>query len=160
MLNVVIETHFWCFKRFLLDWSIFFCWNRRVMSFDDNSFHFEIRQIVGKNRDNLIDSRFDHRDKIASFLKSHFYDVNKVEKQNSLNINSCFIEFLLNLFNSFNWLTLTHVLIHYFDWNFNFLLLCFFKVFWNLRSRVSVSDFQNVFLLFVDVELSQFFRGL
>ena len=72
------------------------------MSFDDNSSRFEVRQIVEKDRNNLIDSRFDHRNEIASFLKSHFYDVNEIEKQSSSNINSCSIEFFLNLSCSFN----------------------------------------------------------
>ena len=132
------------------------------MSFDDDLFHFKTQQIVERNRSNLIDSRFDHRDEIAPFLKSHFHNINKIKKKlNWLNINLYFIEFLLNFFNSFNWLTLICVLIHYFDWNFNLLLLCFFKAFWNSRSRVFISDFQNVFsLLFVDVELSRFFRRL
>ena len=160
MLNAVIEAHFWCFREFLLDWSILLRWDRRIMSFDDDSSHFEARQIVERNRNNLIDSRSSHRDEIASFLKSHFHDVNEIKKKlNWLNIDSCFIEFFLNLFNFFNWLTLIRVFIHYFDWSFNLLLLCFFKVFWNSRSRVSVSDLQNVsFLLLVDVELSRFFR--
>ena len=131
------------------------------MSFDDNSFHFEIRRIVKKDRNNLIDFRFDHRDEIASFLRSHFHDVDGVKKRSLLNINSCSIEFFLNFSCSFNWLTLIRVLIHYFDWDFNLLLLCSFEIFWNPRSRVFVSDFQNVsFLLFVDVELSRFFRRL
>ena len=129
------------------------------MLFDDNSFHSEVQQTVERNRNNLIDSRLDHRDEIASFLKSHFHDVNKIEKQNSLNIDSCFIEFFLNFSCFFNWLTLTRVLVHYFNWDFNLLLLYFFKVFWNSRSRVFVFDLQNVlFLLLVDVELSRFFH--
>ena len=129
------------------------------MSFDDDSSHFEARRVVERGRNNLINSRFDHRDGIASFLRSHFHDVDEVKKKlNWLNTDSCFIEFLLNFFNSFNWLTLTRVFVYYFDWDFNLLLLCFFKVFWNSRSRVSVSDLQSVFsLLFVDVELSRFF---
>ena len=162
MLNVVIETHFRCFKKFLLDWSIFLRWNRRIMLFDDDSFRSEARRVVERNRDNLIDSCLDHRDEIASFLKSYFHDVNEIKKKLSwLNTDSCFTEFFLNLFNSFNWLILTRVFIHYFDWDFNLLLLCFFKTFWNSRSRVFVPDLQNVFsLLFVDVELSRFFRRL
>ena len=72
------------------------------MSFDDDSFRSEARRAVGRDRNNLIDSRSDHRDEIASFLKSHFHGVNEVEKRSSLNINPCFIEFLLNFFNSFN----------------------------------------------------------
>ena len=51
------------------------------MLFNDNSFHFETRRAVEKDRNNLIDSRFDHRDEIASFLKSLFHDVNKVKKK-------------------------------------------------------------------------------
>ena len=51
------------------------------MSFDDDSFHFESQQIVEKNRNNLINFRFDHRDEIASFLKSHFYDINEIKKK-------------------------------------------------------------------------------
>ena len=42
------------------------------MSFDDDLFHFKVRRIVERNRNNLINSRFDHHDKIASFLKSHY----------------------------------------------------------------------------------------
>ena len=129
----------------MFNWSIFFRWNRRIMLFDDDSFCSETRRIVKKNWSNLINSYSDYRDEIASFLKLHFHDVNEIEKRSSLNINSCFIEFLLNFFNSFNWLTLTRVFVHYFNWNFDFLLLCFFKIFWNSRSRVFVFDFQNVF---------------
>ena len=130
------------------------------MSFDDDSFRSETRRVVERNRSNLIDFRSDHCDEIASFLRSHFHDVNEIKKKlDWLNTDSCFTEFFLNLFNSFNWLTLTRVLIHYFDWNFNLLLLCFFKAFWNSRSRVFISDFQNAFfLLLVNVELSRFFR--
>ena len=129
------------------------------MLFDDDSFRFEARRIVEKNRNNLIDSRPDHRDEIAPFLKSHFHDVDEIKKWSSLNINPCSTEFLLNLFNFFNWLTLIRVLVHYFDWSFSLLLLCSSKTFWNSRLHVSVSDFQNVFsLLLVDVELSRFFR--
>ena len=51
------------------------------MSFDDDSFHSEARRVVGKGRNNLIDSRFDHRDEIAPFLKSHFHDVNEIKKE-------------------------------------------------------------------------------
>ena len=51
------------------------------MSFDDDSFHSEARQVVERNRNNLIDSHSDHRDKIASFLKSHFHDVNEIKKK-------------------------------------------------------------------------------
>ena len=72
------------------------------MSFDDDSFYFETRQVVERNQNNLIDSCSDYRDKIALFLKSHFYDVNEIEKQSLLNINSCFTEFLLNFSCSFN----------------------------------------------------------
>ena len=150
----------WYFKKFLFDWLILFRWDRRIISFNDDSFHSKVWRVVEKSRDNLIDFRSNHRDEIASFLKSHFHDVNKITKKlNWLNIDSCFIKFFLNFFNFFNWLTLTRVLIHYFDWNFNLLLLCFFKIFWNSRSHVFVSDFQNVFsLLLVGVELLRFFR--
>ena len=51
------------------------------MSFDDDSFYFETRRAVERNRNNLIDSRSDHRDEIASFLKSHFHDVNEIKKK-------------------------------------------------------------------------------
>ena len=51
------------------------------MSFDDDSFHFEARRVVERNRNNLIDSRSDHHDKIALFLKLHFYDVNEIKKK-------------------------------------------------------------------------------
>ena len=51
------------------------------MSFDDDLFYFETRQIVEKDRNNLINSRSDHRDEIAPFLKSHFHDVNEIEKK-------------------------------------------------------------------------------
>ena len=51
------------------------------MSFDDGSFHSEARRAVERNRDNLIDSRPDHRDEIAPFLRSHFHDVNEVKKE-------------------------------------------------------------------------------
>ena len=54
------------------------------MSFDDDSFHSEARRIVEKDRSNLIDSRLDHRDEIASFLKSHFHDVNEIKKETEL----------------------------------------------------------------------------
>ena len=162
MFNVVIKAHFRCFKEFLFNWPIFFRWNWRIMLFNDDLFHSETRRVVERNWNNLIDFRSNHRDEIASFLRSHFYDVNEIKKKlNWLNIDSCFIEFFLNLSNSFNWLTLIRVFVHYFDWDFNLLLLCSFKVFWNSRSRVSVFDLQNVlFLLFVDVELSRFFRRL
>ena len=50
------------------------------MSFDDDLFHSEVRRVVERNRNNLINSRFNHRDEIASFLKSHFHDANEVEK--------------------------------------------------------------------------------
>ena len=72
------------------------------MSFDDDSSRSEARRAVEKDRNNLIGFRSDHRDEITSFLKSHFHDVNEVEKRDSLNTNPCFIEFLLNLLNSFN----------------------------------------------------------
>ena len=48
------------------------------MSFDDDSFHYEVRRIVERDRNNLIDFRLDHRDEIALFLKSHFHDVNEI----------------------------------------------------------------------------------
>ena len=72
------------------------------MLFDNDSSRFETRRVVRKDRNNLIDSRFDHRDEIASFLKSHFHDVNEIEKRSLLNTDSCSIEFLLNLSCSFN----------------------------------------------------------
>ena len=72
------------------------------MSFDNNSFYSEVRRIVKKDRNNLIDFRFDRRDEIASFLKSHFHNVNEIEKRNSLNTDSYFIKFLLNFFCFFN----------------------------------------------------------
>ena len=54
------------------------------MSFDDDLSHFEVRRVVEKSRNNLIGSRFDHRDEIASFLKSHFHDVNEIKKETKL----------------------------------------------------------------------------
>ena len=72
------------------------------MLFDGDSSRSEARRVVERDRNNLIDSRSDHRDEIASFLRSHFHDVDEVEKRGSLNINSCSTEFFLNLFNSFN----------------------------------------------------------
>ena len=51
------------------------------MSFDDDSSRSEVRRAVEKDRDNLIDSRSDHRDEIASFLRSHFHDVNEIKKE-------------------------------------------------------------------------------
>ena len=72
------------------------------MSFNNNLFHSEARRIVEKNRNNLINSCFDHRDEIASFLKLHFHDANEIEKRNSLNIDLCSIEFFLNLSCFFN----------------------------------------------------------
>ena len=54
------------------------------MSFDDGSFHSEARRAVGRDRDSLVGSRFDHRDEIASFLKSHFHDVDGVKKETEL----------------------------------------------------------------------------
>ena len=51
------------------------------MLFDDDLFHYEAWQTVEKNRNNLINSHSDHCDEIASFLKSHFHDVNKVKKE-------------------------------------------------------------------------------
>ena len=85
------------------------------MSFDDDLFYFKIRRIVERNQNNLIDSCFNHRDEIASFLKLHFHDINEIKKRGSLNIDSCFIEFLLNFSCSFNKLTLIHVFIYYFN---------------------------------------------
>ena len=64
----------------MFDWSIFLCWDRRIMSFDDNSSYFEIRRVVERNWNNLINFRSNHRDEIASFLKSHFHDVNEIKK--------------------------------------------------------------------------------
>ena len=54
------------------------------MSFNDDSFYFKTRRAVKKDRNNLIDSRFNHRDKIASFLKLHFHDVNEIKKETEL----------------------------------------------------------------------------
>ena len=54
------------------------------MSFDNDSFHSETRRVVERNRNNLINSCFDHRDKIALFLKSHFHDVNEAKKETEL----------------------------------------------------------------------------
>ena len=51
------------------------------MLFDDDSFHSEARRAVERDQNNLIDSRSDHRDEIASFLKLHFHDVNEVKKK-------------------------------------------------------------------------------
>ena len=51
------------------------------MSFDDDSFYSEVRRVVERDRSNLIDFRSDHCDKIASFLKSHFHDVNEIKKK-------------------------------------------------------------------------------
>ena len=51
------------------------------MSFDDDSFHSEARRVIERNRNNLIDSCPDHRDEIASFLKSHFHDVDEIKKK-------------------------------------------------------------------------------
>ena len=51
------------------------------MSFDGDSFHFEVRRVVERDRNNLIDFRSDHRDEIASFLKSHFHDVDGIKKE-------------------------------------------------------------------------------
>ena len=59
------------------------------MLFDNDSFRFKVRQVVEKDRNSLINSCFDHRNEIASFLKSYFHDVNEIEKRGSLNINSC-----------------------------------------------------------------------
>ena len=79
MFNAVIEAHFRCSRKFLPDWPILLHWDRRIMSFDDDSSHFKARRAVEKGRDSLADSRFDHRDEIAPFLKSHFHDVNEVD---------------------------------------------------------------------------------
>ena len=51
------------------------------MSFDNDSFHFKVRRVVERDRNDLIDSCFDHRDEIASFLKSHFHDINEIKKE-------------------------------------------------------------------------------
>ena len=72
------------------------------MLFNDDSSRSKTQRVVKKDRDNLINFRFDHRDEIVSFLKSHFHDVNEIERRDLLNIDSCFTEFLLNLFYSFN----------------------------------------------------------
>ena len=133
MFNAAIEAYFRCFKKFLFNWLILLRWNRRVMLFNNNSFHFKARRTVERNWNNLIDFRFDYHDEIASFLKLHFHDVNEIEKQNSLNTDSCSIEFFLNLFCSFNWLILICVLVHYFEWSFNFLLLCSFLKSFEIR---------------------------
>ena len=72
------------------------------MSFDDDSSHSEARQVVKKDRNNLTDFRSDYRDEIALFLKSHFHNADEFEKRNSLNIDPCSTEFLLNLSCFFN----------------------------------------------------------
>ena len=51
------------------------------MSFDDDSFYSEARRVVERDRSSLVDSRSDHRDEIASFLESHFHDVDKIKKE-------------------------------------------------------------------------------
>ena len=51
------------------------------MSFDDDSFRSEARRAVKRDRNNLIDSRSDHRNEIASFLRSHFHDVDEIKKK-------------------------------------------------------------------------------
>ena len=51
------------------------------MSFDGGSSHSEARRVVGKDQSNLIDSRSSHRDEIAPFLRSHFYDVDGIKKE-------------------------------------------------------------------------------
>ena len=51
------------------------------MSSDDDLFHSEARRVVGRNRDNLVDSRPNHRDGIAPFLRSHFHDVDGIKKE-------------------------------------------------------------------------------
>ena len=51
------------------------------MSFDDDSFHSEARRVVERDRSNLIDSRSNHRDEIAPFLRLHFHDVDEIKKK-------------------------------------------------------------------------------
>ena len=51
------------------------------MLFNDDSFRFEAQRAVERNRNNLIDFRSNHCDEIASFLKSHFHDVNEIKKK-------------------------------------------------------------------------------
>ena len=124
------------------------------MSFDDDSFYFEARQVVERNWNNLIDFRLSHRDEIASFLKLHFHDINEIKKKLSwLNIELYFIEFLLNFFNSFNWLTLIRVLIHYFNWNFNLYCCAFLKSF-EIRVHASLFLIFKMLFLYCSLMLS------
>ena len=51
------------------------------MLFNDNSFHFEARRIVERNRNNLIDFYSDHHNEIVLFLKLHFHNVNEIKKE-------------------------------------------------------------------------------
>ena len=51
------------------------------MSFDDDSSHSEARRVIGRDRNNLIDFHSNHHDEIASFLKSHFHDVDEIKKE-------------------------------------------------------------------------------
>ena len=51
------------------------------MLFDDDLSYFKTRRAVERSRDNLINSRSDHRDEIASFLKSHFHNINEIKKE-------------------------------------------------------------------------------
>ena len=67
------------------------------MSFDNDSSYSEIWRVVEKDRDNLINSRSDHRAEIASFLKLQYHNVNKIKKLDFLNIDLYFIKFLINL---------------------------------------------------------------
>ena len=50
------------------------------MLFNNDSFHSEARRVVEKDRNNLIDFRFNHHDEIALFLKSHVHNINKIKK--------------------------------------------------------------------------------
>ena len=54
------------------------------MLFNDDSFYSKTRRAVEKDRNNLIDFHFDHHDEIASFLKSHFHNVNKIKNKTEL----------------------------------------------------------------------------
>ena len=51
------------------------------MLFDDDSSHSEVRRAVERGRNSLADSCSDHHDEIASFLKSHFHDVDEIKKK-------------------------------------------------------------------------------
>ena len=53
------------------------------MSFDDDSSHSEARRVVERDRNSLADSRSNHHDEIAPFLRSHFHDVDGVKKESS-----------------------------------------------------------------------------